>query len=476
MIGLVFRRDWREYIRTRRIRDMVVLAFVVLTTGLATGGALVAEHRRQTDLTRAADDSVVADQGRRSPHAAAHFGRLAIKPVPALAIFDPGASAYLGRVVWLEAHSRSPAMLRPAEDAPELSRLSELSAAGILAVFLPLLIFTVGAPSIAAERAQGTLRETLSTGLRFSEFFAGKLLAVTSVGALVSTTAIAGATIAAVGLFATPAQTLWRTSAILVGYTLYVVVFSAVAIAVSALSRTSALAQLTLLTVWAMTAVVLPKAAASVAERAYPTPDPGQFWARAAKAARGLRPALGSDGYRDAARDVMSRALGRPVSIAEAETIAVNKPALRLEISEVFGHRAFQEVYGELFDVYEQQRQVRRGFSALSPTIALKHFSATLSGTGILAHQRFCEAAERARRRVIERINQDMLLNGAGQGFSYVADEELWETLPAFVPPKASFAGDVRDGAWDLVILFVWACAAVGLAWVSVRRGLGGER
>ena len=69
---------------------------------------------------------------------------MAYKPLPALAVFDPGAAPYLGQVIWLEAHRQDPAMFRPAEDSPELRRLADLSVAGVLTHLLPLLIFVMG--------------------------------------------------------------------------------------------------------------------------------------------------------------------------------------------------------------------------------------------------------------------------------------------------------------------------------------------
>ncbi|NJO34889.1 MAG: hypothetical protein HC869_19010 [Rhodospirillales bacterium] len=47
-------------------------------------------------------------------------------------------------MIWLEAHRQDPAMFRPAEDAPELARLADLSVAGVLIALLPLLMFVMG--------------------------------------------------------------------------------------------------------------------------------------------------------------------------------------------------------------------------------------------------------------------------------------------------------------------------------------------
>ncbi len=111
---------------------------------------------------------------------------MAYKPPAALAVFDPGAAPYLGQVIWLEAHRQDPAMFRPAEDAPELGRLADLSVAGVLTNLLPLLVFVMGYGAFAGERERGTLRQVMTAGAGQDAVFAGKLVAVAGVGVAVA--------------------------------------------------------------------------------------------------------------------------------------------------------------------------------------------------------------------------------------------------------------------------------------------------
>ena len=73
------------------------------------------------------------------------------------------------------------------------------------------------------------------------------------------------------------------------------------------------------------------------------------------------------------------------------------------------------------------------GSVALSPAIALLHWSSALAGTDIAAHQHFALAAERQRQTLIRKINEDMMVNGARQGYDYLASAEFWRTVPDFV-------------------------------------------
>ena len=202
------------------------------------------------------------------------------------------------------------------------------------------------------------------------------------------------------------------------------------ALLVSAVTRTAASALLILLTAWAVSIIVVPRVAASAGELLHPTPDAGAFWTQAADALRANRPKRDSDALRLIQQQVISRALGRELTPAEAASANLNRAALGQEISEVLGAQVYAEAYGSLYRTYDRQRAVRRAASVASPAIAMMHWSSALTGTDIAAHRHFALAAEQQRQALIRRINEDMMVNGAGQGYEYLPDSGLWSTVP----------------------------------------------
>ena len=464
---VVCRREWTQYLRDQRFIWMVAVTVLILTTGLVTGASLVQEHHRQTSAAHADDEAAFVSQGRKNPHAAAHFGRMVFKPLAPYAAFDPGASAYLGRAIWLEAHTRSPAMLRKADDAPAMSRLADFSVAGVLALVVPLLIVIVGAPIIAAEKARGTLRQMVAAGVGSASIFTGKLLALSSVGIAASTIVIVGAGTVIVFLEVAYFDALVLGGCLVVGYSVYGLGFAAVSVAVSARARSPAAAQLGLVGLWAVTVIVVPRLASSAADQLFPTPQAIDFWAEAGAAVAAERPKLDSEAFRQAANEIARR--------AKTATAAVNRAALRLEVAEGVSRRVFAERYRTLFDTYARQKSLRQVLSIFSPTIALRHFSAAVCGTDVEAHRHFSEAAERSRQAVVRRMNEDMLVNGAQQGFAYTAGPDLWAKVPTFTyrPPTAMDA--ISRGAVDLLVLLGWTTIACLFAWGAVRRSLEGD-
>jgi ABC-2 type transport system permease protein len=466
MIGVIARKELTEYRRDGRIVALLGLTATLLLIALVTGWATQAERDRQARQSQRDDEATFVKQGDKPTHSAAHFGRMAYKPVPALAAFDPGASPYLGQVIWLEAHRQAPAMFRPAEDALELRRLSDLSVAGILTSLLPLVIFLLAHGSVAGERERATWQHALGSGAAYAHLFFGKLIAVLVVGVGIALTAVV--TSMAIAIANSPSELVpdafIRGLGLGGAYALYGGMLCSIALAVSARAQSSASALLALLSVWAMCAVIVPRVAADVADRLHPTPDGESFWKQTSDAMRRSKPQRGSDEYRAMERDVLSRALGRTITAEEASARSLNRQGLSLEISEIVGAKAFDAAYRQLYETYEAQHRVRRWFGLLTPTISLQHVSSALAGTDTEAHRDFTRAAEQQRRLIIRLLNEDLMLRGPQ------ANRDLWQKVPNFTYRPPPVSGSIRQVTWDIVVLLLWTVAGIGAAWYGTAR------
>jgi ABC-2 type transport system permease protein len=270
------------------------------------------------------------------------------------------------------------------------------------------------------------------------------------------------------------ADTLQRGCALLLAYAVYGIACTAITLFVSARARTAASALLILLSLWAVCVVMAPRLAASVAERLYATPASTLFWSTTADTIRERRRAARDSGeYRAMERAVVGAAIGREVSSDELTSVSLNRQGVALEISERIEAETYEDAYRKLYETYAAQARIRRVIAALSPTIALQHLSSTLASTDISSHEHFSLAAERHRRLMIRRINEDMMLQGATKGFDYIAGSDLWTRIPKFTytPPPAVFA--FRSSLWDGLLLLAFAVTAAALArWAADRQSI----
>jgi ABC-2 type transport system permease protein len=447
MIGTIARKEIIEYRRDGRVRAIAALIALLCVGGLITGWSTHTEQQRQARQAQREDQSTFVAQGEKPHHSAAHFGRMAYKPVPPLAVFDPGSVPYLGQVIWLEAHRRDPAMFRPAEDSPELRRLADLSVAGVLTL-------------------------AVSSGADLRKLLIGKLIAVagTPIGVSVMAllTSLAFAVIAPEKV--STADLAIRGAVLLLGYSLYSISLAGIALLVSATARTATSALLVLLSLWAVSIVIMPRVAASVALHFHPTPESGTFWTQTSEAIGNARPARNSEEYRALENLVLSRAIGREVTAEQAKDVKLDRRGLSLEISEVLGARGYAAAYDALFAAYDAQHRARRLFSILSPAISLQHFSSGVAGTDVRAHRHFSEEAERQRNLIIRKMNEDMMLNGSSRGEPGLARADFWQTVPDFRyrPPSAAFT--VRTAAGDFFVVLAWSVLSLAFSWWRVRQ------
>jgi ABC-2 type transport system permease protein len=472
VIGAIAARELTEYRRDSRTLALLGLIAALSIIGAVTGWAAYSKQHQQVSQSQIKDQETFLRQGAKPSHSAAHFGRLAFKPPAPLAVFDPGASPYLGQVIWLEAHRQDPAMFRPAEDAPELSRLADLSVAGVLTSLLPLLFFVIGAGSFAAERERQTLRQVMAVGPGAGVLFQGKLLAIAGVGVGAAFVGVAVPT--AVAVMSQEASLAWDTmlrgTCLFAGFSAYACACAGIALLVSSRASSTTSALLILLTLWAVFVVIAPRVAASAAGRMHPTPDSETFWARISDATTANRLPRGSEELRLLEKGVIARAMQRELAAADLETLQVNRIALAQEVSEILGARAHSEVYANLHETHERQQQVRRWSSIVAPSVALMHWSSTISGTDIGAHRHYALAAERQRQLIVRKMNEDMMLNGAGLGYDYLASEDFWRTVPDFVYRPLSVSHALRAALPDGMALLAWSALALLAAWLSARR------
>ncbi|MCB2109292.1 MAG: ABC transporter permease subunit, partial [Rhodobacteraceae bacterium] len=176
MIISIARKELISALRDGRVIWSAAIFAVMLLAALASA----AQRYTVISTERAAAQEIVDmqwnNQGEKNPHAAAHYGVYAFKPVTPLSFFDTGVSSFTGVSIWLEAHKQNMAEGEPARDATAIARFGELTAAFTLQMLLPLLVILLAFSSFAGEREQGTLRQVLSMGVSPTSLLFGKAL------------------------------------------------------------------------------------------------------------------------------------------------------------------------------------------------------------------------------------------------------------------------------------------------------------
>lgn len=456
MIGRIVRHELRAAWRDGRLRGVLLLTLVLLAGAVLVGAANVRDLQAQRDEAAAIERANWLEQGPKNPHAAAHFGQYAFKPISGLALFDRGVDRYLGVAVWLEAHRQNTLIHRPADDAPAVQRFGDLTAATILQVVGPLLALLLTFAALAGERERGTLRLLLGQGVSPRALVLGKLAAAM----LLLTPMLLVASVAAAAL----GGGLARVALLALAYGLYLGCFVALGAAISARARRTSTALVAALALWVAAVIVVPRLASDLAAWAYPTPSEHEFFAAIG---RDIKEGIDGHDPQNRRTEALKAELLARHGVKTVDELPVNFAGVALQAGEEYGDRVYDRRYAELHALHDRQADLRLGLSVLSPLLALRPLSAALCGTDVAAHRAFAAAAEAHRRALVRRLNEDVAQHPGAAPFDYQAGPELWRELDArkWQPPAAP-PPDLRG----LGVLAALLALSVSLALAATRR------
>lgn len=465
MIGTVAAREYITLMRDGRMKLTVAIVLLMLFVALVSAVQRYRDISTERATSQALVNAQFAEQGEKNPHAAAHYGIYAFKPVTPLSFFDTGVSSYQGVSVWLEAHKQNRAEGRPADDMTALARFGELTVAYTLQILLPLLVILLAFPAFAGEREQGTLRQVMSMGVKGSDLLFGKALgALGAIGTTLGPVFLLGV----VALLFAPDGAGYLLHALTLGivYGLYAVIFLFLTLAVSAALPNSKPVLVAMCGFWAVTVFVIPRLAADVSRIVYPLP-----------AAVTVQKAIDADlqsGLNGQSPDaVVGQRREQTLSLYgkdRVEDLPINFQGIVFSIQEQLGNAIFDLHYGGLNETLEAQQSVHELMGLLSPVLAVKLISMELAGTSLHHQFSYTRHAEGYRRDFIEQMNQAIIFNSRPGEADYRAGPDLWAAVAPYDYQPPGYLASVATLGPSIMTLFLWLLAAVTAAVLAARR------
>jgi ABC-2 type transport system permease protein len=465
--------EWRYWLRSRLALGAAALLFLLLVLTTALTAARMTDERAERRHHQAQAESAFRAQPDRHPHRMVHYGHYVFRTPPPLALFDPGIDAVTGQAVFLEGHRQNTAMFAPGGASADAGAMSRLSPAAVYQGFAPLLVLLLGYGAIAREREAGTLATLLAQGLRGRQLLAGKALALLSVVALLLVP-LAASAVLALG----QGEHAGAALALLAAYGLYLLIWAALALAVSALlaRRSAVLASLTAL--WIALALVLPSVAVSTTAAAVPVAGKIQSDLAMLSALREL-----GDGYNAAAPAFaqLRADLLAQHGVQRVEDLPFN---LRGVVAEVAEERltATLNAYARAQRAAEAgQAQVLAGQGWLTPMLAVAEASRAITGTDLAHHHRFLEEAEALRYAFVQGLNRvhaqqlayadDLRRSSDPEAERRTrVDASHWQLLEDFRFAPDPAAVRLQRAGTAIGMLAVWlGLLCAGLVWVGGR-------
>lgn len=469
-INQITKDEWRFWHRTKLAATIIIIG-TLLTVISAIVNTIEMQHAtHEREHLQQTSESRFLEQPDRHPHRMVHYGHYVFRAPSPLSIIEPGVDAFTGTAIFLEGHKQNSAMFSDQRQASGMTRFSSLTPSFLLQVLVPLFIILIGYASVTREKEAGTLNIMITQGVNFWHLLLGKYVALMSSGFLMLLPLIIAA------IWATySGESSLITSSFVIGYMLYILIWSGIVLAVSAINKKSSASFATLVGLWIVLCVLLPRIGSSSASAV--APSLGKLEADFAVLEE-LRKLGDGHNAADPAFEQLKKNLFAKYNVEKIEDLPINFRGTVAQYSEkkltdvlnIFAEKRMQE---EL-----EQAQIARLFGWLTPTTAMRSFSMIISGTSLETHHRFLREAESLRFDFVQSLNkvhQDTLdyqadINRNKDDKPARVDAKNWEVLSSFsFKPDTAATRLSRSFIYGIQLLF-WVSVVGFLLRFAVRR------
>jgi ABC-2 type transport system permease protein len=404
-ILIIAKNEWQVMVRNKIAVGLLLVFTIILVMAAYIGidNTLKQNAFRQKYQTEVQNQW--NSQPDRHPHRVAHYGYLAFREKSPLSFFDFGIETFVGNAVFLEAHRQNTVNLSEAGFSNGMLRFGELSMALVLQLFVPLFIFFVGFGTIAGLRENGVLKLILSQGVSMKTLIWGKILGIFSFSsAFFLSMMFSGFIASALFIPEIMGQDLSiRIILIVFLYTTFFAVCSWAAVMVSAYSNKSGNALITLILIWMVCGVILPKVAQTVGTGIYPSISKLEF-------EKNIEEDMSKEGDSHNPEDPHYAAFKAQTlehyGVESIEQLPFNYSGYVMAEGERITSGLFNRHFEKLMASYKNQNSIAIYLGFINPFLMVRNVSMILSGTDLEHYIDFQRQAETYRYNQAQWLNE----------------------------------------------------------------------
>ncbi|MBZ4034976.1 DUF3526 domain-containing protein [Flavobacterium sp. 17A] len=396
----------------------------------------------------------------KNPHRMAHYGNFAFRKSTSLSVFEFGMEPFFGNAIFLEAHKQNTANFSEAGFSNSMLRFGEISIAMVLQVLLPLLIFFIGFNSIAYERENGTLKILLTQGVNWKQLLIGKALGIASVIMMLFIPTLIILVLVWLFLqnFTITADETIKMLLFIVFHLAYLLFFCVIAVLISAISKTSKKALITLIGIWLVFTIILPRTTQAIGGYIFEAPSKIQFNSAVEK---DILKQGDSHNPNDPHYKAIKDSLLRAYKVDSVQKLPFNYSGFVMTEGEKISSRIYNEHLAELLQVYKKQNSFSKAVSFLNPYIAMKNLSMGLSNTDYESYIDFQKQAEEYRYKMAQKMNALQIKYISNKKPSagekpYSISKEHWADLEDFHYEAKPIAIVLKNEIISIISIILW--------------------
>lgn len=396
----------------------------------------------------------------KNPHRMAHYGNFAFRKSTPLSVFEFGMEPFFGNAIFLEAHKQNTANFSEAGFSNSMLRFGEISIAMVLQLLLPLLIFFLGFNAVAAERENGTLKLLLSQGISWKQLLMGKTLGLASVIMLLFIPAIFVLVLIWLLLqnFSVSTDETIKMLLFILFHFIYLMFFCVITVLVSASAKTSKKALISLIGIWLVFTIILPRTTQAIGAYIYEAPSKIQFQSDIEKDILKQGDSHNPD---DLHYKAIKDSLLRVYKVDSVQQLPFNYSGFIMTEGEKISSRIYNQHLENLLKVYDKQNSFSKTVSFINPYIAIKNVSMGLSNTDYDSYIDFQQQAEKYRYNMAQKMNalQVKYISNKKPGANdkpLTINKEHWADLAEFQYQSKGVSDVLKSEIVSVIFILLW--------------------
>lgn len=464
MIQIIL-NEWKMLLRVRVLIYLSVL-FIIGLTSVTWLGTI--QNNRQQEQQKTAQTHVRdqwEDIEAMNPHGAAHFGSYAFKPVSFLSSIDEGVNAVTGNVLRLEGHVQNEMAYSEASQSMVVSKFGKLKPSLLLQYVIPLFLIFLAFTSISSEKDVGRLKFLVFQGASLVKLILAKSLSVWFYGFLLLIVTIM---VQAIVIWNTDIESFKRLLFLLFAYSLYYYIIATIATYLSARLKNNTAALSSMLAIWILWTIFLPKIWGNTTDKLNPLPSRQEF-----KTAMQEDRSKGIDGHNpfDERQEALKQQVLNEYGVENVEDLPINFDGLRMQADEDFGNDIWDKHFGNNYHILQEQKKTYQLSGIFNPFASLQSASMGFSGSDMHHHLDFLKQAELYRRDFIKELNDKHAYGGSKTGeWSWEADSDFFKSVDDFEYKAMPVKRVASHYLIDLLFLSLWAMSATFIVLFTAKK------
>ena len=465
MIDIII-NEWKMFLRDK----LFVFSTVFFTFSLLVVVFLGTIQNRKQQNYRSEAQEHVRNQWESleamNPHSAAHYGSYAFKPLSVLNSMDSGVNDLTGNVIKLEGHVQNEIVYSEVSQALSVSKFGKLKSSLILQYVIPLFLIFLAYGTLSSEKETQRIKLLVFQGVSITKLTFAKSLSIWIYGfLLLLITVVFQSLVNVIDL-----DLSLRLMFIIVSYGFYYYIISCVATYFSATLKNNTSALSSILAIWIMWTIFLPKIWGNTVEKIHPLPSRQNF-----KSIMKEDRSKGIDGHnpRDKRREDLKEKILAEYGVDRLKNLPINFDGIVMQKDEEYGDKVWDKHFGSNYNILSKQKILYQLSGFLNPFASLQSASMGFCGTDMIHHLDFLRKSEDYRRHLIKTLNDAHAYGGSKTGdWGWTVDNDFFKSVEGFTYVTPKIKEKIKYYFIDLLALLFWGIFITVLIRFRINKNL----